>query len=177
MNKMIIVGCAMATAFAAAAMPTKTELAKAKKPVEAATKADLAAYKAGRKTTKEVAENHLALAAKAENQAEKYLLYQGAFKLYARSGEYDLAADALDGMKHDVKEVPPEVIIELAGEEMRYVADGKAPRLFSILEQAKSAASTGREKLQVVVKSRAEKEVYKSKATIDRYTWSYCVNT
>jgi len=157
MNKILITGCAVATAFAAVAMPTKKELTEAQKPVEEATKADLTALKAGQKTAKEVAESHLALAAKAENQAEKYLYYQGAFKLYARSGEYSQAIDTLQTLKRDVKDVTPEVINELVGQELRGVARDKAE---------KTVASHGKTK---------EGPVSVGKETVGAYTWSYRV--
>jgi len=145
MNKILIAGCTLLTAFAAVAMPNKKELAKAQRLVDDVTSADLKALKAGTTTAKEVAGTHMQLAGKAESQAEKYLLYQGAFKLYARSEEYDLAADALRALNNEVKDVPPEVIVEVVGKEMRRVAGKKAPRVLTIFKQAKRSAKYRKE--------------------------------
>ena len=52
MNKLLITGCLLATAFAAVAMPTKKELAAAQKLVEDVIAPDVKALNAGRKTVK-----------------------------------------------------------------------------------------------------------------------------
>ena len=75
-------------AFAAWAMPTKTELAQAQQLVQDLTAEDLRAMKAGTKKPGEVAAAQLAFADEAETEAGKYLLLQGAFKLYARAADY-----------------------------------------------------------------------------------------
>ena len=136
MNKILITGCMVLTAFAAIAMPNKKELAKAQRLVEDVTSADLKALKAGKMTAKEVADNHMVLAEKAENEAQRYLLLQGAFKLYARDGAYDDAAKALSVMDRNIDEIPPELIIEIVSKEMRRVAGKKAPHVLSIFKQA-----------------------------------------
>ena len=82
MNKLLITGCLLATAFAAVAMPNKKELAAAQKLVEDVIAPDVKALNAGRKTVKDVADIQMKLAADAQSEAEKYLLLQSAFKLY-----------------------------------------------------------------------------------------------
>ena len=137
MNKILITGCMVLTAFAAIAMPNKKELAKAQRLVEDVTSADLKALKAGKLTTKEVANNHMALAAKAENDAQRYLLLQGAFKLFARCEEYDAAAEALAVMNRDIDSISPDLIVEIVSKEMRRVAGEKAPKVLAIFKSAK----------------------------------------
>ncbi len=123
-------------AFAAWAMPTKTELAQAQQLVQDLTAEDLRAMKAGTKKPGEVAAAQLAFADEAETEAGKYLLLQGAFKLYARSADYDAAADVLMRMRKEIVDLPPEVIVELVNGEMRRVAAEKAPKVLAIFRDA-----------------------------------------
>ncbi|MBR4615614.1 MAG: SUMF1/EgtB/PvdO family nonheme iron enzyme, partial [Kiritimatiellae bacterium] len=123
-------------AFAAWAMPTKTELAQAQQLVQDLTAEDLRAMKAGTKKPGEVAAAQLAFADEAETEAGKYLLLQGAFKLYARSADYDAAADVLARMRKEIADLPPEVVVELVNTEMRRVAAEKAPKVLAIFRDA-----------------------------------------
>ena len=127
MKKLLITGCALLTAFAAVAMPNKKELNEAKIRVEKATASDMQAVKNGTLTLKDCADKHMELAKETGNQAEKYLLYQGAFNLYARGGESDLASDALRELCNEVGGVSTDVIIEIVNKAMRYAPDIKAP--------------------------------------------------
>lgn len=128
MNKLLITGCLLATAFAVAAMPTKKELAAAQKRVEDVIAPDVKALDAGRKTVKDVADIQMKLAADAQSEAEKYLLLQSAFKLYSRGEEFDSAAKALTAISRDVKDVPPELITELVDKEFNRDMGLKAPK-------------------------------------------------
>ena len=123
-------------AFAAWAMPTKTELAQAQQLVQDLMAEDLRAMKAGTKKPGEVAAAQLAFADEAETEAGKYLLLQGAFKLYARSADYDAAAGVLARMRREVADLPPEVVVELVNGEMRRVAAEKAPKVLAIFRDA-----------------------------------------
>ena len=127
MKKLLITGCALLTAFAAVAMPNKKELNEAKIRVEKATASDMQAVKNGTLTLKDCADKHMERAKETGNQAEKYLLYQGAFNLYARGGESDLASDALRELCNEVGGVSTDVIIEIVNKAMRYAPDIKAP--------------------------------------------------
>ena len=126
-----------AAALAATAMPTKRQLAEAQQLVKDLTADDIRAFNAKQKTAGEVAAKHLDLAAKADTEAGKYLLLQGAFRLYARGGDYDAAADVLQRMKKDISDVPPELMVELVDGEMRRVAYSKAPKVHAIYSEAK----------------------------------------
>ena len=126
-----------AAALAATAMPTKHQLAEAQQLVKDLTAEDIRAFNAKQKTVGEVAAKHLDLAAKADTEAGKYLLLQGAFRLYARGGDYDVAADVLQRMKKEISNFPPEVIVELVNSEMRRGTESKAPRVLAIYKDAR----------------------------------------
>ena len=133
---LLAAGCMMLAAAGALAMPTKTELEQAQQLVHDLTADDLRALKAGSKTVGEVAAAQLALANEAETEAGKYLLLQGAFKLYARGADYDAAADALARLRKEITDLPPEVVVELVNGEMRRVAADKAPKVLAIFRDA-----------------------------------------
>ena len=127
----IAAAAALATvALAATAMPTKRQLAEAQQIVKDLTSDDISALKSKQKTPGEVAAKHLELAAKADTEAGKYLLLQGAFRLYARGGDYDAAADVLQRMKKEISGFSPEVVVELVNGEMRRGTESKAPNGF-----------------------------------------------
>ncbi len=136
MNRLVAVAIAFACGLATLAMPTKDELIQAQKIVEDLTADDVRALKSGAKKPGEVAAAQLALADEAETEAGKYLLLQGAFKLYARSADYDAAADALARMRKEIADLPPEVVVELVNGEMRRVAADKAPKVLAIFRDA-----------------------------------------
>ena len=127
-KRLLAAVCMMLAAAGAWAMPTKNELAQAQQLVQDLTAEDLRAMKAGTKQPGEVAAAQLALADEAETEAGKYLLLQGAFKLYARAADYDAAADALARMRKEIADLPPELVVELVNGEMRRVTADKAPR-------------------------------------------------
>lgn len=135
--KIAVSAALAAAALAATAMPTKRQLAEAQQIVKDLTADDLRALEAKQKTPGEVAAKHLDLAAKADTEAGKYLLLQGAFRLYARGGDYEAAADVLQRMKKDISDVPPELMVELVDGEMRRVAYSKAPKVHAIYSEAK----------------------------------------
>ena len=130
------VGLTFALASSVWAMPTKRQLMEASRLVQELTADDLRDLKAKKKTAGDVAAVHLALADKAETEAGKYLLLQGAFRLYARSGDYDSAAATLLRMRGEIADLPPEVIIEIVNSEMRRVAGSKAPKVLAIFRDA-----------------------------------------
>ena len=136
-NRLLAAGCMMLAAVAAWAMPTKDELVQAQKLVQDLTADDVRAMKAGSKKPGEVAAAQVALADEAETEAGKYLLLQDAFRLYARSADYDAAADALARMRKEIADLPPELVVELVNGEMRRVSAEKAPKVLAILRDAR----------------------------------------
>ena len=135
-NRLAVAAAAVMCGLAALAMPTRDELIQAQKIVEDLTADDVRALKTGAKKAGEVAAAQLALADEAETEAGKYLLLQGAFKLYARSADYDAAAGALARMRKEIAGLPPEVVVELVNGEMRRVAAEKAPGVLAIFRDA-----------------------------------------
>ena len=81
MNRLIVAAIAFACGLASYAMPTKQQISQAQPLVNDLTASDLRALKAKEKTPGDVATAHLALADKADTEAGKYLLLQGAFRL------------------------------------------------------------------------------------------------
>ena len=136
MNRLIVVAVAFACGLALYAMPTKQQLVQAQQLVNDLTADDLRALKSKEKTPGDVASAHLALADKADTEAGKYLLLQGAFRLYARSGDYTAAADVLARMRCEVTDLPPEIVVGLVNNEMRRVAASKAPKVLAIFRDA-----------------------------------------
>ena len=113
MKRRVMTVVAVGAALTAAAMPTKKELQTAQEMVADVTESDVKALKSGAKKPAEVAAKHMELAAQAGSEAEKFLLLQGAFKLYAKAGDYDGAANALGTMNREIADMNPEVIVEI----------------------------------------------------------------
>ena len=137
MNRLVAMVVAAGAAVAASAMPTKTELQKAQAMVSDVTAADVKALKAKTKTPAEVAAKHMELAGQAGNEAEKYVLLQGAFRLYAKAGDYEGAANALGTMNREIANMNPEIIVEIYNKAIFSSMKEKAPKLFAIKEAAR----------------------------------------
>ena len=137
MSRQVVAATVFACGLAACAMPTKEELVQAQALVADLTADDVRAMKSGAKKPAEVAAAQVALADEAETEAGKFLLLQGAFRLYARSADYDAAADVLARMRRDISDLPPEVVVELVNGEFRRVAAGKAEKVMVIYRDAR----------------------------------------
>lgn len=170
MNKLLITGCLLATAFAAVAMPNKKDLAAAQKRIEDVIAPDVKALNARRKTVKDVADVQMKLASDAQSEAEKYLLLQSAFKLYSRGEEFDSAAKALTAITRDIKDVPSELIAELVDKEFNRGMGLKAPKE---IEAAERAAQ--RQRIMAMRKRPRNARADQRQMTVGGYTWSYNV--
>ena len=137
MKRLVAMVVAAGAAVAAVAMPTKAELQKAQEMVNDVTAADVAALKAKSKTPAEVAAKHMELAGQSGSEAEKYLLLQGAFKLYAKAGDYDAAANVIEKLQAEITDYNPEVTVELCGAEFIRKMRENAPRLYALKENAR----------------------------------------
>ena len=137
MKRLVMMAVAAGVAVVAEAMPTKANLQKAKELIDDVTAADVKALKAGTKKPAEVAATHMDLAAKAGTEAEKYLLLQGAFKLYAKAGDYDAAANVIEKLQAEISDYDPEVTVELCGAEFIRKMRENAPRLYALKENAR----------------------------------------
>ncbi|MBO4708473.1 MAG: hypothetical protein J5727_01695, partial [Kiritimatiellae bacterium] len=72
MKKLVVVTMVAAVAFAAAAMPTEAEFAKASKDVQAALKAQIASWQKGEMSDGDLAALMLLRADKFKNEAHRY---------------------------------------------------------------------------------------------------------
>ena len=73
----------------------------------------------------------------AETEAARFLLLKGAVSFYTRGEAYDKSADAVAGLQTGVKNVTPEVIVEITGKATGRISESKAPRLFALYRSAK----------------------------------------
>jgi len=104
MKKMAIVTMAAVAAFAAAAMPTEAEFAKASEEVQAALKAQIAAWQKGEMSDGDLAGLMLLNADKFKDEARHYACLQAAFAAAVRSGDAALAANAIEKIAADTKD-------------------------------------------------------------------------
>ena len=137
MKRLVVSGVAVGLAAMALAMPTKKELQTAQPIVTDVMSADMKALKAGVKKPAEVAAHHEELAEKASSEAGKFLLLQGAFKLYAKASDYEAAANVIERLQTEIPEFNPEVTVELCGAEFIRKMRENAPRLYALKENAR----------------------------------------
>ena len=137
MKRLVATVVAASAAMVATAMPTKAELQKAQEMVSDVTASNVAALKAKTKTPAEVAAKHMELAGQSGSEAEKYLLLQAAFKLYAKAGDYDAAANVIEKLQAEITDYDPEVTVELCGAEFIRKMRENAPRLYALKENAR----------------------------------------
>lgn len=100
-------------AVAAVAMPTRQELVAAQKAVLDATAADVRALKEGRTGPAAVAAAHRLRAAGVTAEAERFLLLQGAFKLFVKAGDADAARATLEALSEAFPDLPADVVDEI----------------------------------------------------------------
>ena len=93
---------ASAAVFAAAAMPTEAEFAKASKDVQAALKAQIASWQKGEIADGDLAALMLMNADKFKDEARHYACLQAAFAAAVRANDVATAAKALTRMKSEV---------------------------------------------------------------------------
>ena len=122
----------------ALAMPTQQELKKAQPLVAELMAPIMDDFKAKKKTAAEVADAAVKYAAAAETEAAKFMLYRSSIPYYVRGEAYDKAAEAVELMKANVKDVPAEVIAEIISKASVRATAKKAPRLFELYRQAKA---------------------------------------
>lgn len=135
-------------------MPTAKEIEKVQGLVNDVTASGLKAMKSGAKKPAEVAADQVALAKEAESEAERYLLLQSAFKIYVKDGSYDSAADVLETLNRQIKDMDPKAILEIYNKSIFRSFKESAPRLFAIKAAARRKVYYGNqvEKLEAIVK-------------------------
>ena len=138
----------------ACAMPTRQEIAETRSLVAELMAPALADYKAKTKSAAEVADVSIGFAESAKSEAARYLLLRGAVSFYVRGGEYGKAADTVEKLKADVKDVPPAEIADVISSALGRENSRKSPRLYSQLQlaQAQVKASKDVKRLAISLK-------------------------
>lgn len=137
MKKLLVGGWVACCAALASAMPSKKDLLTAQTIVSKVTADDVKALKAGTKGPAEVAKRHQELAAIALSEAGKFLLLQGAFKLFAQAGDYEAAVAVVGQLETEIHDFNYEVTIELCDAEISRKAREQVPQLFALKEEAR----------------------------------------
>jgi len=133
----LILCLAASAVLAASALPSKKEVAAARDVVSELMSDAVAEQKAGRLTAAQVAEKALELAGRAETEAAKLLLLQGAVMGFARGGEPARAAEAMQRMKVEIKDVTPEYEADVLARAVKTVPAKSGSRLYEMLDDAK----------------------------------------
>ena len=134
----IVVFCSMAcAALCAVAMPTKKEVAAARDVVAELMSDVVSDQKAGKLTVVQVAEKALELAGRAETEAAKLLLIQGAVMGFARGGEPARAAEAMQRMKREIKDITPEYEADVLSRAVKTVPAKSGRLLYAMLDDTK----------------------------------------
>lgn len=100
--KLKLIAFAVLAALTAAAMPTRSEIAKANKEVKASLKTQIAAWQSGDISDGDLAALMLVHAGKFKDEPRHYACLQAAFAAAARAGDAALAAKVLKQMKSEV---------------------------------------------------------------------------
>ena len=134
----IILGGLVALTTTAQAMPTPEQTNKVKPLVIDLMRDDEAALKSGKKTRVEVAESAMELADKADSEAAKLLLMQGAFNLYVRAGEFDKAIETLQSLQAAIPDMPPDNMVKIIESSLRSVSRKNGGQLYRLLGEMKT---------------------------------------
>ena len=102
MKKQVVAAMVAAVAFAAAAMPTEEEFAKASKEVQAGLKTQMALWQKGDISDSDLAALILVQADKFKDEARRYACLQAAFAASVRAGDVAVAAKALKRIESEV---------------------------------------------------------------------------
>ena len=101
-KKQVVAAMVAAVAFAAAAMPTEEEFAKASKEVQAGLKTQMALWQKGDISNSDLAALMLVQADKFKDEARRYACLQAAFAASVRAGDVAVAAKALKRIESEV---------------------------------------------------------------------------
>ena len=132
-------------AFGVHAMPTDSELEKAKPLVRELMESKMAELKAKKITASELADAVMEYASEAETEAAKFLLLRGAVSYYARDKKYDRAADAVVALRSSVSDIPPDQLSAILSKAVSRATVKTAPRLYKMLKDANRRASAVKE--------------------------------
>ena len=144
MKRLMMAITLVAGTLAAVAMPTKEEFAKAQPLVNELMKPLIADFKAKKKTAAEVGNSALTFANDAETEAAKFLLLKGSLAYFSRAGEYDRAADVVETLQREVKNIPSSTMMHVISRATSRINERNAPRLYAYYKKA--SAQTNAEK-------------------------------
>ena len=154
MKKLVIVAIASLTVGAALAMPTKQEISKTHPLVAELMAPTMAEYKAKTKTAVDVADASVSFAESAKNEATRFIFLRGAISFYIKGGEYGKAADTVEKLKANVKDVPPVEIADVISTALGRDNMRKSPRLYSQLQLAQAQVKAARDARKLAVQLR-----------------------
>lgn len=162
MKRLVVVAMVATGAACALAMPTKEELEKAQPLVVELMAPAMAKFKSAEAKDKAAAavtvgDASTGFAKSAETEAAKFLFLKGAVDFYVRGGEYEKAADAVATVQSAIKDVPSEVIAEIAGKAAQRVSEMNAPQLFVRYRVAKRQVCAAGEAKALAEKLQTEK--------------------
>ena len=151
MKNMVIGALVSLTIGAAVAMPTKQEISKTRPLVAELMAPTMAEYKAKTKTAVDVADTSVSFAESAKNEATRFLFLRGAVSFYLKGGEYGKAADTVEKLKANVKDVPPSEIADIISNALGRENMRKSPRLYSQLQLAQTQVKAARDVRKLAV--------------------------
>ena len=138
------------------AMPTADELNQVRPLVKEIMAEHTNAYRANKKTAKEVGDAAFKLVKAADGEAAKYLLLRGAMNYYSRANEFDRSADVLEAMQVQISGLPAAEVESLAVKALNNARiKDNAWRLRNIYRAAS-------------MRAKAEKEVESFKAALQK---------
>ena len=144
--KIVVIGALSSLAIASAvAMPTRQEIANTRPLVAELMAPAMAEYKAKTKTAVDVADTSVAFAESAKDEATRFLFLRGAVGFYIKGGEYGKAADTVEKLKANVKDVPPSEIADVISGALGRENARKSPRLYSQLQLAQTQVKAAKD--------------------------------
>lgn len=128
-RRLTVLAVATVAVSIAAAMPSKSEFAKAQPIVNELMNPFINGYKAKKNTAAEVGAKAVEYSREAETEAAKFLLLKGAITYYSMAEDYDKAADAVDELASVVKDIPPDRMLDIISRATSRISEANAPRL------------------------------------------------
>ncbi len=123
-------------------MPTSEEISQVQPLIAELMSAHENEYKANRKTANEVGDVALGLVNDAQSEAEKYVLLKGALHYYSLAKDFDKAANAIEAIQSQIKDVSASEVESLASKVLARARKGEAQRLRTILQRASEQSKT-----------------------------------
>jgi hypothetical protein len=154
---------AVSAVLVASAMPTNQELSKATEVVRELMAPVISDYRAKKKTNIEVADAAVEFAKLSNDEAVRHLFMRGAVHNYISGKDYQKAADTLENMKRNIKDLPPSEIVSLLMRACDQRTLQKSPRLESAfkLAQAQVQAEKDIKKILVSLQSVSSDVLYR----------------